>query len=117
MARLEEAAVITRDHELMALVARYEEETHGPPYAAARAMGRALRAVVVAHKEHAVPGRFEHPIAVERLGRLPELVRESLSEVSDRHRAARAAERAAGRSDRVRHAFVVSTYTSLIPHV
>jgi hypothetical protein len=100
LARLEEAAVITRDHELIALVARCEQETYGSEYAAARAMGRALRAVVVVHDEHAVPERFEHPVAAERFERLPVQVRETLSERHDRHRAAREAERVAALSFR-----------------
>jgi len=98
--RLEEAAVITRDHELIGLVARCEEATYGPEYAAARAMGRALRAVVVVHDEHAVLERFEHPVAAERFERLPVQVRETLSELFDRHRVARAAERVAALSFR-----------------
>jgi hypothetical protein len=97
---LEEAAVITRDHELIVLVARCEQETYGPEYAAARAMGRALRAVAVVHDEHAVPERFEHPVAAERFERLPVQVRETLSELFDRHRAAREAERVAALSFR-----------------
>jgi hypothetical protein len=100
LARLEEAAVITRDHELIALVARCEEATYGPEYAAARAMARALRAVVVVHDEHGVPERFEHPVAAKRFERLPVQVREALSERLDRHRAAREAERAAALSFR-----------------
>lgn len=101
LARLEEAAVITRDHELIALVARCEEDAYGPEHAAARAMGLALRAVAVARVEHAVPERFERPVAVERIERLPEQVRESLSALLDRHRVAREAERAAAVSFRV----------------
>jgi len=100
LARLEEAAVVTRDHELIALVARCEQETYGPEFASARAMGRALRAVVVVYDEHAVPERFEHPVAAERFERLPVQVRETLSERHDRHRAAREAERVAALSFR-----------------
>src|SRR5207248_1409808 len=66
LARLEEAAVATRDHKLIALVARCEEEIYGPEHAAARAMGRALRAAGIVHAEHGVPERFEHPVASER---------------------------------------------------
>jgi hypothetical protein len=93
LTRLEEAAVITRDHELIALVARCEEEMYGAEHAVARAMGRALRAVAVVHAEHALPERFEHPVATERLERLPGHVRDSLSELLARHRNAREAER------------------------
>jgi hypothetical protein len=93
LARLEETAVSMRDHELIALVARCDEATYGPEYAAGRAMGRALRAVVVVHDEHVVPERFEHPVAVERFEILPVQVREALSERLGRHRAAREAER------------------------
>lgn len=95
LTRLEEAAVITRDHELIALVARCEEEMYGAEHATARAMGRALRAVAVVHAEHALPERFEHPIAAGRLEKLPGQVRDSLSELLDRHGAAREAERGA----------------------
>lgn len=100
LARLEESAVATRDHELIALVARCEEEMYGPDYAAARAIGRALRAAAVVHAEHAVPERFEHPVAAGRLERQPEQVRELLCDLLDRHRAARDAERAAAHSFR-----------------
>lgn len=93
LTRLEEAAVVTRDHKLIGLVARSEEEMYGEEYAAARAMGRALRAVAVVHAEHALPERFEHPVATERLERLPGHVRDSLSELLVRHRNAREAER------------------------
>lgn len=100
LARLEEAAVVTRDHELMGLVARCEEERYGPEYAAARALGRALRAAAVWHVEHSLPERFEHPVAARRLEGLPGPVRESVSELLARHRAAREAERAASVSFR-----------------
>ena len=93
LTHLEEAAVITRDLELIALVARCEEEMYGAEYAAARMMGRALRAVAVVHAEHALPERFEHPVATERLERLHGHVRDSLSELLARHRNAREAER------------------------
>jgi hypothetical protein len=93
LTRLEEAAVVTRDHELMGLVARSEEEMYGEEYAAARAMGRALRAAAVVHAEHALPERLEHPVATERLERLPGHVRHSLSELLARHRNARESER------------------------
>jgi hypothetical protein len=101
LARLEEAAVATRDHELIALVARCEEEMYGPEHAAARAMGRELRAAAVAHAEHIVPERFEHPVVAGRLERQPEQVRELVSELLDRHGAAREAERSAALSFRV----------------
>jgi hypothetical protein len=101
LSRLEDASVITRDHELIALVASCEEELYGPEYAAARALGRSLRAIAVAHAEHTVPEKFEHPVAAGRLAGLPEQERESLSEMLDRHRAAREAERAAALSFRM----------------
>jgi hypothetical protein len=100
LTRLEEAAVITRDHELIALVARCEEEMYGAEHAAARAMGRALRAVAMVHAEYSLPERFEHPVAAGRLERLPGQVRDSLSELLDRHGAAREAERGAALSFR-----------------
>jgi hypothetical protein len=93
LTRLEEAAVVTRDHELIGLVAKSEDEIYGAEHAAARAMGRALRAVTMVHAEHALPERFEHPVATERLERLPGHVRHSLSELLARHRNAREAER------------------------
>jgi hypothetical protein len=93
LARLEEAAVVTRDHELIGLVARGEEEIYGPEYAAARAMGRAMRAVAVVHVEHGLPEKFEHPVAAGRLERLPGQFRDSLSELLNRHLAARESER------------------------
>jgi len=95
LARLEEAAFITRDHELIGLVAKGEEQTYGPEYAAARAQGRELRAAALVHAEHGLPERHEHPVAARRLERLPEQVRESLSSLIDQHRAARESERAA----------------------
>lgn len=84
---------MTRDHGLIGLVARCEQETYGPEYATARALGRVLRAAAVVHAEHTVPEKFEHPIAAGRLERLPGPVRESLSDLLDRHRTAREAER------------------------
>lgn len=101
LARLEEAAVVTRDHELIGLVAECEEEIYGPEYAAARAMGRSLLAAAVVHAEHGVQKKFEHPIAAGRLERLPGQARESLSELLARHRAAREAERATALSFRM----------------
>lgn len=101
LARLEESAVVTRDHELIALVASCEEELYGPEYAAARALGRSLRAVALAHAEHTVPEKFEHPVAAGRLAGLPGQERESLSVMLDRHQAAREAERSATLSFRV----------------
>jgi hypothetical protein len=77
-----------------------EQETYGPEYAAARAMGRALRATSVAHAEYGVPEKFEHPIAAERLERLPGQVRDSMSELLARHQAARDSEREAALSFR-----------------
>lgn len=93
LSRLEEAAVITRDHELIRLISRCEQETYGPEFAAARAMGRALRAAAVVHAEHGVPENFEHPVAAVRMERLPGHVRDSLSELLARHRDARETER------------------------
>lgn len=101
LARLEEVSVVTRDHELIALVASCEEEMYGPEYAAERAVGRSLRAIAVAHAEHTVPEKFEHPVAAGRLAGLPVLERESLSALLDQHRAARETERAAALSFRV----------------
>jgi len=101
LALLEEAAVVMRDYELIALVASCEEEMYGPEYASARALGRSLRAVAVAHTEHSLPEKFEHPVAAGRLMGLPEQERDSLSVMLDRHQAAREAERAAAISFRV----------------
>lgn len=101
LARLEGAAVVTRDHELIALVASCEEEMYGPEYAAARSLGRSLRAIAVAHAEHTVPEKFEYPVAARQLTGLPGQERESLSLMLDQHRAAREAERAAALSFRV----------------
>ncbi len=100
LARLEEAAVATRDHELIELIARCEDDRFGPMYAAQRAMGRALRAVAVSNVEYAVPERYEQPIAAARLERLPEEDRAVVSGWLGRHREARVAERAAAHSFR-----------------
>lgn len=116
LARLEDAAVATRDHELIALVARCEEEMYGPEHAAARAMGRALRAAVVARAEHSVPERFEHPVEAGRLERQPEQVRMALSELLGRHRTAREAERSAARSFRVNLETQALERTGEAPH-
>jgi hypothetical protein len=93
--RLEEAAFVTRDPELTGLVARCEEGMYGREYAAARALGRVLRAAAVWDAEFNLPGKYEYPAAAARLDRLGEEARGLLSEMLDRHRAAREAERAA----------------------
>lgn len=98
LARLEQAAVVARDHGLIDLVARCEDDRFGPVYAAQRAMGRAMRAVAVLNIEYAVPERYEQPIAAARLERLPEEERAVVSGWLGRHREAREAERAAARS-------------------
>lgn len=98
LARLEEAAIITRDHELIGLVVRCEQRLYGGEYAAARTMGRELRAAAIMHAEHELPEKFEHPLASRRIEQLPEQVRESVSLVLNQHWAAREAEQAAALS-------------------
>ncbi|HEX8292670.1 MAG TPA: hypothetical protein VF570_12990, partial [Pyrinomonadaceae bacterium] len=98
--RLEEAAFVTRDAELTGLVARCEEKLYGREHAAARALGRALRAAAVWGAEHNLPAQYEYPVAQERLDRLWDAAWEYLSERLDRHRAAREVERAAADSFR-----------------
>jgi hypothetical protein len=100
LGQLEEAAVITRDHELIGIVSRREEEAYGQEYATARVMGRVMWAAAVVHAEHGVPENFEHPVAAVRIERLPGHVRDSLSELLARHREARETERGAALSFR-----------------
>ena len=99
--RLEEAAFFTRDHGLMGFVASCEGEMYGREYAAARALGRALRAAAVWSAEFNLPAHYECPVAPGRLDRLGEAAWEFLSERLNRHRAAREIERAAADSFRI----------------
>jgi hypothetical protein len=100
LARLDEAAVVTRDYGLIEIVADCEEKWYGVKYATARALGRALRALTVLHSEYLVPKKFENPVGLQRLDKMDEADREVVAGWLARHSAAREAEQTRARTYR-----------------